>query len=66
MVDMQLYGDSLLYRDYTEQEQKKTEKELRHKLETMRELSQIRFLSWTKLNSSPDYNLDIVYALSLE
>lgn len=66
MVDMQLYRGSLLYRDYTEQEQKKTEKELRHKLETMRELSQIRFLSWTKLNSSPDYNLDIVYALSLE
>ena len=54
MVDLQLYGGSLLYRDYTEQEQKKTEKELRNKLETMRELSQIRFLSWTKLNSSPD------------
>lgn len=27
MIDIQLHGDSLLYRNYTEQEQKKTEKE---------------------------------------
>lgn len=35
MVDMQLYGGSPSYRDYTELEQNKTEKKLRHEPRTL-------------------------------
>lgn len=66
MIDIQLHGDSLLYRNYTEQEQKKTEKEWRYESGTQRVLSKNHFLSRTKLDVSPNQILDLTHALSLE
>lgn len=58
MADMQLCGGSPLYRDYIEQEQKKTEKKLRHepgtlsfKSESLSEQDRAGLISW--LESGP-------------
>lgn len=66
MVDMQLYGGCPLYRDYVEQEEKQTEKELSHEPGPLSALGQIRFLGITKPDSSPNKNLDLIHAFFLD